>query len=249
MVQQTWSASDYNTHGRFVSDLTDGLFSFLNPKVGEIILDLGCGDGAFSDRIRRAGAVVVGIDSSPDMVAAARARGVDANLGDAHSLEFDNEFDAVVSNAALHWMRDQDAVLEGIHRALKSNGRFAAEMGAHGNIAAIRTALRACSARYGLDSEQLSGNYFFGAEEYGALLRKHKFHIQKIVTEQRPTFLPTGLGKWLRTFRRSFLEQVPSEYRETLISEVTELLKPILCDSTGRWYADYIRLRVLARKI
>ena len=123
-MQQTWDASLYAGNGRFVALLAETLVELLNPQPGERILDLGCGDGFLTRRIAESGATMVGVDSSPQMVAAAKQHGADARLASGESLPFDQEFDAVFSNAALHWMTDQDAVLRGVYRALKPGGRF-----------------------------------------------------------------------------------------------------------------------------
>src|SRR5258708_7682793 len=142
-MQQTWDATQYAQKGRFVADLAGEVFELIDPQAGERILDLGCGDGALTQRIAAAGAQVTGVDSSPEMIFAARALGLDARVMSADELPFETEFDAAFSNAALHWMDRQDAVLAGVRRALKPGGRFAAEMGGPGNMAAIRVALQA----------------------------------------------------------------------------------------------------------
>ena len=161
--------------GALSADLAGGVFELLNPQLGERILDLGCGDGALTKRLVEAGASVVGVDSSADMVAAASALGLDARVVAAENLPFDSEFDAVFSNAALHWMHDQDAVLAGVARALKPGGRFVAEMGGHGNIATIEVALRAVFARNGLQAEKLETNYFPTPAAYVSLFERHGF--------------------------------------------------------------------------
>ncbi|HWH57205.1 MAG TPA: class I SAM-dependent methyltransferase [Terriglobales bacterium] len=128
---QDWDSSRYAQNARFVSDLGQPVLELLNPQPGERILDLGCGDGALTEKLVAAGAEVVGVDGSADMVSASRERGLDARVMDAYDLTFSNEFDAVFSNAALHWMkRDPDTVIQGVYRALKPSGRFAAEMAA-----------------------------------------------------------------------------------------------------------------------
>lgn len=246
-MQQTWDAALYAGPGRFVAVLAESLVGALNPQAGERILDLGCGDGFLTRRIAESGATVVGVDSSPEMVAAAREQGVDARCVSADSLPFDQEFDAVFSNAALHWMSDQDAVLQGVRRALKPGGRVVAECGGQGNIAAIRVALLAVLTAYGIPAERIEHNYFFGAAEYIARLESHGFLVGDITVTPRPTRLPSGMVAWLETFRRSVLELLPQEKRAGAVEQIVTLLKPVLCDREGHWTADYVRLRFLAR--
>src|SRR5271155_343629 len=159
-MSQNWDAGQYARQGRFVADLAGGVFDLLAPRAGERILDLGCGDGALTAKIVATGAQVVGVDSSPSMVEAALTRGLDARVVNGESLPFAAEFDAVFSNAALHWVRDQEAMLAGVHRALKPGGRFVAEMGGHGNIAAIRVALAAVLQQWGLNAHSMERTTF-----------------------------------------------------------------------------------------
>ena len=244
---ETWSAADYARNGRFVADLAGGVLALLAPQRGERILDLGCGDGALTERLQALGASVTGVDSSPEMVQAASLRGLDVHLGNAEHLSFRREFDAVFSNAALHWMRDQDAVLAGVRDALRPGGRFVAELGGHGNIAAIRTALRVAVAPFGVDAEVAGSNVFFTPAEYQTLLERNGFRVEHIELAPRPTILPAGgLRSWLETFRQSLLQQFTPDQREIVLSRTTDLLQPILCDGEGNWTADYVRLRFRA---
>jgi trans-aconitate methyltransferase len=162
MTQQRWDPQTYAKHARFVSDLGSGVVELLGPRAGERILDLGCGDGALTEKLVAAGAEVVAIDASAEQVAGARARGLDARVAGAEALPFAAEFDAVFSNAALHWMRDADAVLVSVHRALRPGGRFVAEMGGAGNVAAIRGALAEALDRRGIDGRALDLLYEAG---------------------------------------------------------------------------------------
>ncbi len=247
-MQQTWDASLYAGNGRFVALLAEPLVQALNPQPGERILDLGCGDGFLTRRIAESGATMVGVDTSPQMVAAAKERGADARLGSGESLPFDQEFDAVFSNAALHWMSDHDAVLRGVYRALKPGGRFVAECGGQGNIAAIRVALLAVLTAHGIPAEQIENNRFFSPAEYRTRLEHQGFQVEEITLTLRPTPLSSGMAAWLQTFRSSVLDLLPQEDRARAIEQIVALLKPVLCDHAGHWTADYVRLRFLARR-
>jgi len=147
---QRWDARKYAEHARFVAELGLPAVELLAPRPGEHILDLGCGDGVLTAQLARTGAAVVGIDSSPELVAAARAAGIDARFMDARQMAFEGEFDAVFSNAALHWVLEPEQVVRGVKRALRPHGRFVGEFGGHGNVAAIRTALAAVLQAHGL---------------------------------------------------------------------------------------------------
>jgi trans-aconitate methyltransferase len=246
---QEWNSSRYAENARFVSDLGQAVLDLLNPQPGERILDLGCGDGVLTEKIVSAGAEVVGVDASPDMVSAAKRRGLDARVMDAYTLSFDSEFDAVFSNAAMHWMkRDPDVVVQGVRRALHPGGRVAAEMGGHGCVAAIAVALCATLERYGVgNSASLIPWYFPTPEDYRERLEPAGFQVEYIALIPRPTPLPTGMRGWLETFAIPFTKSVAAEKRAAFLDEVTERLRPVLCDEKGRWTADYMRLRFLAR--
>jgi trans-aconitate methyltransferase len=245
---QEWSSSRYAANARFVSDLGQPVLDLLAPQPGERILDLGCGDGALTEKLLAAGLHVIGVDASADMIEAARKRGIDAQVIDATQLAFESEFDAVFSNAALHWMKsDPDAVIRAVHRALKPSGRFVAEMGGNGNVAAISVALFASLQKRGVaDPESISPWYFPNVDEYSAKLAHAGFQIEYIELIPRPTLLPTGIRAWLETFAIPFTKALPAQERGDFLDEVTGRLRPVLCDEQGRWTADYVRLRFRA---
>ena len=246
IARQRWSAKRYAEAAGFVPALGAPVLALLAPSPGELILDLGCGDGALTEKIVAAGAAVAAVDAAPDMVAAARSRGIDARVMDGHSLPFDSEFDAVFSNAALHWMRDQEAVLAGVHRALKPRGRLVAEMGGHNNTAAIIVALSAVLARRGLDAHQFSPWCFPSADAHRARLEAAGFTVEEIAIVPRPTPLPTDIEQWLDTFAEDFFGVIAEPDRSRARAEVADLLRPVLMDETGTWIADYVRLRFRA---
>jgi trans-aconitate methyltransferase len=248
-ASQQWNSSRYDKNARFVSDLGQPVVNLLNPHAGERILDVGCGDGVLTEKIIARGAEVTGVDASSDMIAAARKRGIDARVVDAYHLDFAAEFDAVFSNAALHWMkRDPDAVIQGVRRALRPGGRFVAEMGGHGNVAAITVALCATLEKFGAkDSAEIVPWYFPSPDEYRQRLERAGFRIDYIELIPRPTPLPTGMRGWLETFAIPFTSSLPQEARAEFLDAVTERLRPALCDASGHWTANYVRLRFLAR--
>jgi trans-aconitate methyltransferase len=248
MAKQTWDPQAYGQNAAFVHGLAGGVIEWLAAQPGERILDLGCGDGQLTQRLVAIGASVTGVDNSAEMVAAARMRGVDAQEASAEALPYPPaSFDAVFSNAALHWVRDQDAMMTEVHRVLKRGGRFVAEMGGHGNIAAIRVALMAVLARHGYGDREDGVNYYPTPEGYARRLVRHGFKVEQIALIPRPTpIAESGMAGWLRTFRRGVLESLPATLRDTVVEETAALLAPALRDEDGNWIADYIRLRFIA---
>jgi SAM-dependent methyltransferase len=245
---QRWSASDYAKNGRFVQEMAGQVFSMLAPKPGERILDLGCGDGTLTAEIKAAGADVLGVDLSDELLAVARMKGLRVRKLDGHQLDFVSEFDAVFSNAALHWMLKPNLVIAGVHRALRANGRFVAELGGHGNVAALATAMRAVSQSRNGDPALLTPWFFPTVEEYAELLAQGGFTVHQIALVSRPTPLKTGLEGWLKTFGRSFFDQFSEPEKTEALREAADLLRPSLCDKSGMWTADHVRLRFHAER-
>ncbi|HET6469253.1 MAG TPA: methyltransferase domain-containing protein [Geminicoccaceae bacterium] len=244
---QDWQAERYARNARFVAELGMPVVGLLAPQPGERILDLGCGDGVLALHLQELGCTVVGVDAGPDMVRAAKERGVDARLMDGHALDFRGEFDAVFSNAAMHWMLEPDRVIAGVASALRPGGRFVGEMGGHGNVAAITTALLAVLARRGLDGRARIPWYFPTPDAYRAKLEAHGFAVRSIELIPRPTPLPTGMAAWIDTLAENFLRDLAPAERVTARDEAVALLESSLMDETGQWTADYVRLRFSAR--
>jgi trans-aconitate methyltransferase len=247
--KQLWKADRYAENASFVPALGQPVLDLLKVRPGERILDLGCGDGVLTEKIVALGGEVVGVDSSPDMVEAAKRRGLDARLASGYSLNFNGEFDAVFSNAALHWMKDDpDAVIAGVNRALNPGGRFVGEMGGHGNVDAITVALLSTLQRRNIaNPTALSPWYYPTVDGYRAKLEAGGFVVNYIELIPRPTPLPTGMAAWIETFGMSLIRNLPETEHADAVDEVVERLRPMLCDEKGQWTADYVRLRFAAR--
>jgi len=237
-----WDAADYARVGRFVSDLGEAALDLLGPQMGERILDVGCGDGALTHKIIERGAEVVGVDNSAELVAAARAIGIEVLEMDAADMTFDTEFDAAFSNAALHWMLDKERVAEATFRALKRGGRYAGEMGGEGNLAKLRETLDAELVARGYPPPLESSNWYPSVEEFAAVYETSGFTEVDARLIERPTPMPNGIGQWVTTFRRGWLDRagVPEEER----AEIGEAV----ADTVGSPTADYVRLRFIMRK-
>ena len=245
---QTWDPERYARNARFVADLGAPVVELLAPRASERILDLGCGDGALTAKLASMGCQVVGVDSSAAQIDAARKLGLDARVMNGEALDFDREFDAVFSNAAMHWMRNPAKVIAGVERALRPHGRFVAEFGGHGCVAKIKKALVEALDRRGMNGEAANPWFFPTVEEYSRHLMNGGFLINYIALIPRPTPLPGDITGWLETFAESFTATLLPVERSSYISEVQEALRPELCDAEGKWTADYIRLRFAASK-
>jgi SAM-dependent methyltransferase len=218
----------------------------LAPLPGERILDLGCGDGLLTARMAALGCEVLGVDASPEMVAATQARGVPAVVMDGASLSFAGEFDAVFSNAALHWITDYQGVLAGVFRALRPGGRFVAEFGGYGNVAAIEQALQKALAQRGV---QVTSPWFFPRPEaYRAALEDAGFAVESVEHFPRPTPQPGDIRAWILTFGQLYLGHIDPSEHEAVVDATVGALETKLRDTQGQWFVDYVRIRVRAQR-
>jgi trans-aconitate methyltransferase len=245
-----WNPELYDDCASFVSELASDLVLWLRPNPGEHILDLGCGTGTLTAQIARLGAHVTGVDSSPDMIAAAREKYAELRfeVADGQALAFNAEFDAVFSNAALHWMRHADSVVRGVERALRPGGRFIAEFGAAGNVATVARAVREILTEWGIDPEPYVGWYFPRPGQYAALLEAHGLVVREMRYFERPTPIAgdAGLATWLSMFQGRLREERGDRFAE-LCEKVSHRCRAALFRD-GQWVLDYVRLRVVATK-
>jgi trans-aconitate methyltransferase len=248
--KQNWDAELYEARHSFVWQLAGGVLELLAPKPGERILDVGCGPGQLTHKIAEAGATVVGVDASPEMIGQARQNfpALTFSLQDVKKMTFQAEFDAVFSNATLHWVRDARNAASSIAAALKPGGRFAAEFGGSRNVVLIESTVRRVLARYTPNVPD-SPFYFPTIGQYAAVLEAEGLEVQFAQLFDRLTPLEgeNGMENWIRQFEWFCFEALESAQREKALRETIEELRPALYRN-HTWYADYRRLRVLAVK-
>ncbi len=248
-----WNATLYDDKHAFVHRMASGVLELLAPENGERILDLGCGTGALTRKIADAGADVVGIDASPAMIDKAKHSfpGIAFEVGDARSMRFDRPFDAIFSNAALHWVKPPERAVSRMWEALRPGGRLVLEMGGKGNVEQILTAALRAGTEMGVDlGPVIDVNYFPSIAEYTGLMDSQGFEVTSAILFDRPTPLSDGtqgLRKWIEMFRPGVLTSVLPGRLEPLFDAVENQLRPRLyCEDT--WYADYRRLRITATR-
>jgi SAM-dependent methyltransferase len=237
-----WDAAAYAKVGGFVAELGGAALDLLDPQPGERILDVGCGEGTLTNKIMERGATVLGVDNSPEMIAAAREKGVDALLLAAEDMQFFAQFDAAFSNATLHWVLHKEQAARAIFRALKPGGRFAGEMGGEGNLARLREALDEELIIRGYVPPVEASNWYASPDEFAAVYEAAGFGEVDARLIERPTPLDHGIDQWVTTFRKGWLDRalVPEDERAEIGTAVA--------DRIGSNIADYVRLRFIMRK-
>jgi len=248
-----WNAGLYDDKHSFVWKMAAGLLDLLEAKPGEHILDLGCGTGHLTAQIAATGAIVVGIDRSSDMIQQAREKypALRFEVMDAREIAFQESFDAVFSNATLHWVKEPARVIGGIAKALRPGGRFIAEFGGKGNVGELMTAIERAWVKLGLPGPAPSPWYYPSVAEYSGLLECHGLEVTYASLFDRPTPLEDGehgLRNWLEMFGPMILEKFSPEQREGALAVVEQEARPALFQD-GHWIMDYRRLRVVASKV
>ena len=246
-----WNAQLYDQKHAFVYQYGESVLELLDVKPGERILDMGCGTGYLTQQINDMDADVVGIDRSPEMVQQARQNypGVAFSVADASKFSFTEPFDAIFSNAVLHWVKNHDAMMRCAYHNLKPGGRFVAEMGGQGNVQQLITVTKQVLAKYGFNQQaELQVWRFPSLGEYTHELESHGFRVTFAAHFDRKTPLQDGdqgIAKWIAMFGSQYFEDVPADKKQVMLKEITDILRPALCED-GQWYADYKRLRFIA---
>ena len=251
MPDNIWDTSLYDQKHAFVYEYGKGIIPLLKPQPGELILDLGCGTGHLSQIIAESGAHVIGIDSSASMIETARSTypQLEFHVADARDLSFESPFDAIFSNATLHWIPEAEQVARCIARSLKPGGRFVAEFGGKNCVATITTAIQE-SFRAVLHRGVDFGWYFPSIGEYASLLEKHDLDVRSALLFERPTPLEDGemgLRNWIRMFGDRVFHNVPDDVKQQILTHTEEKTRDRLFNN-DQWIADYTRLRIVAYK-
>ncbi len=253
MALSKWDANLYTEKHAFVFDYGNTLIDLLDPKNDESILDIGCGTGQLTAGIAERAKHVTGIDLSPEMIANARQNypSLDFQIQDASNFHFEKKFDALFSNAALHWVTNYTSAINCMYAAIKKGGRIVVEFGGKGNVQTIVEQLRKSLKDSGyVDQSKIAVWYFPSIASYTAALEAAGFEVVFAQLFDRPTELAdeaTGIKDWLSMFAKSFFVGVTPDDTEAILSEVQEKLKSVLFKK-GKWFADYRRIRIIAIK-
>ncbi len=244
----TWNADKYKKHAIFVSNLAFPVVELLNPQPNEKILDLGCGEGTLAVEIEKLGAKVIGVDLSESMVQKTKEKGIEAYVMSATDLTFENKFDAVFSNAVLHWVKEDKKAIQKISKSLKVNGRFVAEFGGYGNIKFLTDAIKEVFDKHQEYGKFNNPWYFPKDKDYKKLLEDNGFKVEYIKLIPRATKID-DISNWLDIFANGIISHLSYKQQVQFKKEVREILKPKIYSKKDGWVADYVRLRLKAYKI
>ena len=243
-----WNADKYNKHADFVSNLATPVVDLLNPIENEKILDLGCGDGTLAVEIEKFNTKVIAVDLSQSMVEKTKEKNIEAYVMSATELNFNNEFDAVFSNAVLHWVKDSKIAINKINTSLKNNGRFIAEFGGYGNIKFLTDAMQKVFNNHQEYGTFNNPWYFPSDKDYKKLLEDNGFKVEYIELIPRPTSID-DISNWLDIFANGIVSHLTNEQQLNFKQEVRKILKPKIYTEKNGWVADYVRLRFKAIKV
>jgi trans-aconitate 2-methyltransferase len=247
-----WNANLYNNKHSFVFKYGEDLVHLLDPKSGERILDLGCGTGYLTNLIARSGAEVIGMDNSKEMIDKAKAEylNIDFELLSATDFHFDKKFDAIFSNAVLHWVLEKEKAIDCMYENLNLGGRIVIEMGGKGNVQSIINAIKKYLPKYTTVNTSLNIWYYPSLSKYTSLLEAKGFRVTYASHYDRETELKdpaNGIKDWIKMFGSSFLKNIDEASADKMLNEIQESLRPTNFRD-GKWYADYKRLRIVAIK-
>ena len=248
-----WKVNLYNQKHAFVYEYGQELIQFLDPKEDEIILDLGCGSGQLTNEIGKSGARMIGMDSSNEMVSEAKNNypNLQFFVKDAASFQFDRPFDAIFSNAVLHWVKNKENAIISMYKNLKHGGRIVLEFGGKGNVETIIESVKNSLFKRGhITNATLENWYFPSISEYTFLLENNGFEVNFALLYDRPTELTdrqNGIKDWIKMFGSAYFVDIPLEEKNIILEEIQNDLRE-KCFIDGKWYADYKRIRVMARK-
>ncbi len=242
-----WNPNTYNKHTAFVSQLALPVVDLLAPKKGEFILDAGCGEGTLAVEIERRSAKVIGVDTSTEMIEQCQAKGIEAYVGSVTELPYEEVFDAVFSNAMLHWVKDARTAVQNIAKALKCGGRFVCEFGGEGNVYHVISAMQKVLEAHPEFGTFENPWYFPSVETYTALLESEGFSVKQIELIPRPTPMD-DIAHWLELFANSITTHFSKAQFETFKQECKDILRETNYSEEKGWMVDYVRIRVKAVK-
>ena len=247
-----WNAQNYTDNFSFVHKYGEGVMELITAAPGSFVVDLGCGNGALTEKLQEKGYRVLGVDASVDMLE--KAKTMHPNLefmaGDATGFELREKADVIFSNAVFHWIDadKQEKLIENVAKQLKIGGELVCEFGGKGCAEMVHASLEKNFAKRGLS--YLRVFYFPTIGQYAPILEKYGFRVEYAVLFDRPTVQQTenGLEDWIRMFNKKPFEGMDPAMMQEIIDETVEELKSKLFVD-GKWIVDYVRIRFRAVKI